>query len=177
MRKRIHNIAEKVLFYEFFQTDFQRIFGVFHMATVADLSDGSDIECDDYDDPMNLIGINLDEVVPRNGLGTTSDRSESDEWLNFFNEDQDYQEFEGFQQEWTTDDFTPRIPNHFNKVGGPTEMHPPEARPMHYFEQVWGGELWNIIVTETNHYVAQQQTLHPPPLHLHLSGKRLTHLQ
>ncbi|XP_052818115.1 piggyBac transposable element-derived protein 4-like [Mya arenaria] len=130
------------------------------MNRTLDLSDGSDIEVDSDADDVNLLGTNLEDVDrDRNNNETLND----DIWLRFFDDDQDYQDdFEGFQNDWVTEMFSPRLPNGYTKRGGPAELHPEEARPAHYFDLLWGQDFWDILVEETNRYADQQRAENPP---------------
>jgi hypothetical protein len=57
----------------------------------------------------------------------------ADEWLEaMFDSDSDNDmEFEGFQEDWTHNNFASRLPSHFKLIGGATVQHPEEAEAHH----------------------------------------------
>jgi hypothetical protein len=96
-------------------------------------SDGSDIDIGNFDenDDFELCEVN------RN----------ADEWLvAMFDSDSDNDmEFEGFQEDWTQNNFASRLPSRFKLIGGATVQHPEEAEAHHYYELLWCDDLWTII--------------------------------
>lgn len=113
-------------------------------------SDGSDIEIGNFDgnDDFELREVN------RN----------ADEWLEaMFDSDSDNDmEFEGFQGDWTQNNFTSRLPSRFKLIGGATVQHPEEAEAHHYYELLWCDDLWKKLVDETNRYAEQERRKDPP---------------
>lgn len=106
--------------------------------------------------------------MPRNEvndpLDRVNDNLENDDWMRFFFDDYSGdEEFDGFHNEWVFRDFDSRQPRAYTEHGGPTELHPEEAQPHHYFSMLWGEELWAHLVTETNRYAAQERERNPPP--------------
>ena len=93
-------------------------------------SDGSDIDIGNFDenDDFELREVN------RN----------AEEWLEaMFDSDSDNDmEFEGFQEDWTQNNFTSRLPSRFKLIGGAKVQHPEEAEAHHYYtprNEVVGG--------------------------------------
>ena len=121
------------------------------MASESDsYSDGSDLEIDYSSDEENL-----DDLLGKNVLEVRQGEID-DDWIGnfFFNDDND-DKFEGFDHEWRTENFTPRNMRAYNDVGGSVFQHPEEAMPHHYFNLIWGDDLWRHIVTETNRLVSE----------------------
>lgn len=119
-----------------------------------DISDGSDLEMDGE--------VDFDDLIEINGRNSWMNM-DNDEWVRYFDDDSDDGDFEGFDGEWTTENFHPRIPRQYSDVGGSVFDHPEEARPINFFEQLWGDDLWNLLVQETNRYAEQERTKNPPP--------------
>ena len=122
----------------------------------AALSDGSDIEADNDDFDENMFEIDH-EIV----------RGDTDEWiLDLFSEEpNDEVQFEGFQNEWVTENFQARLRSRYKKIGGATVMHPECATAGHYFSLVWTDDIWERLVEQTNIYAQQERIKHPPPPH------------
>ncbi|XP_062583974.1 piggyBac transposable element-derived protein 4-like [Saccostrea cucullata] len=118
------------------------------------LSDGSDIEGDYEEQEENIADVER-EII----------RGDVDDWIhNIFQEDSnDEADFLGFQSEWTSENFHPRIGNVFRKIGGATVEHPEEASAGQYFELFWTNELLDRLVQETNNYAQQEREKTPPP--------------
>lgn len=74
-------------------------------------------------------------------------------------------EFEGFDPNWMQNNFRTRLQRPYTQHAGPTEQHPEEAQPVHYFDAIWGPQMWQRLVTETNRYADQERTRNPPPPH------------
>ncbi|MEW8548513.1 MAG: transposase, partial [Candidatus Thiodiazotropha sp.] len=126
-----------------------------------DLSEGSDIDGgysdNEAENDMNLADANLVQVRP----------GDDENLQGFFASDSDSDsEFEGFHGDiWAQDarHFTPRLPRRFSGNPGAAEQHPEEAQPYHYFSMLWGDEMWQHLVTETNRYAEQERLRNPPP--------------
>lgn len=124
-------------------------------------SEGSDIDAEisynDDENDLNLANATLHEV-----------RQGDDEHLQgFFDSDSESgSDFEGFHgDQWVQDarHFIPRHPRRFTSIPGATEQHPEEAQPQHYFDMLWGDDMWQHLVVETNRYAEQERRRNPPP--------------
>lgn len=121
----------------------------------GDLSDGSDIDVEEEIDFSNVI----EEV--RNQWNNP----ENDQYMRLLDDDSSDEEFEGFDGNWRRENFSARVRRPYTKVGGPVFQHPEEAGPLHYFDLLWGQDLWELLLQETNRY-AQQERERNPPTHL-----------
>ncbi|XP_052261867.1 piggyBac transposable element-derived protein 4-like [Dreissena polymorpha] len=132
------------------------------MADSTDMdSDGSDIEVD----LNNEFDTNTSNLNEENGEdGFECQQRTDDEWFRgFFESDGEHDEFEGFDVEWKTSNFDERNERTYSEIGGSTFVHPEDALPHNYFELIWGQDLWQHMVTETNRYAEQERTRNPPP--------------
>ena len=114
------------------------------MADTDTDSEGSDIishdgDVDDADWPCRYIACD--------------DQDDDDDNHDIYDRED---EFDGYHDGWTTDQFRRRNVRQFTreKVGSSVQ-HPKEVRPKHYFDLMWGDDLWERIVTETNRYADQ----------------------
>ena len=117
-------------------------------------SDGSDIDIGNFDENDNANDDFELREVNRN----------ADEWLEaMFDSDSDNDmEIEGFQEDWTQNNFVSRLPSRFKLIGGATVQHPEEAEAHHYYELLWCDDLWKKLVDETNRYAEQECRKNPP---------------
>lgn len=133
------------------------------------MADGSDLISDG-----SYVEVDFDETID-DFVGNGHDRGrldfdEIDRYRDplldgFFASDseEDDDDFDGFHEQWVQDGFTTRMKRRFTMHPGASEQHPEEAQPMHYFDILWGQELWKHLVTETNRYAEQERTRNPPP--------------
>ena len=139
------------------------------MANASEIgSDGSDIEGEfdaQYDAAFDrFVGRNAD--FNRLALDRI-ERGEDDGLIGFFVSDNESSDDEddnfGFHVDWESEHFNPRVSESFKDVGGANIQHPEEAQPLHYFNLVWGDEMWDHLLRETNRYAEQERTRNPPP--------------
>lgn len=104
----------------------------------------------------------FDGFIPRNCYENNKEPGE-DEWILQFLEDSDDEDFEGFQNDWQHEEFISRGTRPYSENGDPTYQHPEEDQPHHYFDLLWGKDLWQHLVTETNRYADQERRKNSPP--------------
>ncbi|XP_052236071.1 piggyBac transposable element-derived protein 4-like [Dreissena polymorpha] len=124
--------------------------------------DGSDIEVDLNND----LDTNTSNLNKENGEdGFECQQRTDDEWFRgFFESDGEHEdEFDGFDVEWKTSNFDERNERTYSEIGASTFVHPENALPHNYFELIWGQDLWQHMVTETNRYAEKERTRNPPP--------------
>ena len=106
------------------------------------------------------------EEIESEGSDIVSDGdTEADEYNadDYDDEDMDLDDFQ-FHGRWTTNhsEFIRRNAFSFNQgEAGAHVQHPKEARPIHYFNLLWGDSLWTHIVDETNRYANQELSREP----------------
>ena len=124
-------------------------------------SDGSDIDLpigeriEDFDEEMlDIHNIQVEEISQHR-----------DQLLDgfFASDDEDDEEIDGFDFDWRYENFSPRVQRRYRLDGGTTFLHPEEAQPCNYFELLFGDNIWDRLVSETNRYADQERTRNPPP--------------
>lgn len=80
-----------------------------------------------------------------------------DLWLrHMFANDDDGDEFEGFDSDWKTENYHRNPPRSvFNRTPGVKVDLPADATPLQAFNHIFTEELWAYLVTETNRYSDQ----------------------
>ncbi|KAM4536507.1 piggyBac transposable element-derived protein 4-like isoform 1-T2 [Odontesthes bonariensis] len=117
-------------------------------------SDGSDLELEG-NDQQNLLEEDIVGDVPEDPL------DKEQEW-NLFGEDEDEdEEFVGFQVGWQTAGFRPRRQQKFTRTPGLKVPISEDASPLDVFSHIFTDEVWDMLVTQTNVY-ADQVRSHTP---------------
>ena len=115
-------------------------------------SEGSDIDvdCEVECEGFGHERVDEDEFVQNDPL----DRAP--EW-NMWDTDDDEEEddFRGFQVDWRTDSYEPRNMKRFSRTPGVKQHIPVNASPLEVFSKIFTEELWDLLVTETNRYAEQ----------------------
>ena len=110
------------------------------MASAYDaVSDGSDIDVE-LDDSGEFLDQNQTVADPIDRQQLAPDiPPDGEDWMNrMLDSDSDDDEFLGFQNSWKFDNFHPRrAAMRFNGASWPSVLHPPEASPLLYTEEMW----------------------------------------
>ncbi|XP_060777628.1 piggyBac transposable element-derived protein 4-like [Neoarius graeffei] len=115
-------------------------------------SDGSDVELEGGE--QILIEEEIEGDVPEDPL----DREQ--EW-DLFREDDEEEEFQGFQVDWQSDGFHPPRQQKFTRTPGLKVPISEDASPLDVFSNIFTEEVWDMLVTQTNVY-ADQTRGHTP---------------
>ena len=129
------------------------------MADAIDLdSDGSDIEVE-----TSSAADPFEELTRDNDFNEMNHKH--DPLLDgfFASDDEENDEFIGFDAGWSDENFTHQNPRPFSSVPGSSTQQPVESQAVHYFKQLWGNNLWLHIVQETNRYAREERIRNPPP--------------
>ena len=70
-------------------------------------------------------------------------------------EEDDDEDFAGFQVDWKTDGYMPGNPKQFTRKPGPKQPIAGEETPLGVFSRIVDDELWDMLVTQTNLYADQ----------------------
>ena len=134
-------------------------FWVLKMADNGVVSDGSDIDYEGSEVGGN-VGSTSRSISSESDL---EERRDVPVQSVVQSDDSDDSDFLGFQNTWVERDFARRVTMAFRGVGGSDVLHPPEANPGMYFDQLWTAEMWTQLTDETNRYTARERQQHPPP--------------
>ena len=118
-------------------------------------SDGSDIEGVEPAVGDFVVGGQGENVDPLDRAQEGGAEPEADfEFAALFDDNDDDEEFRGFQVHWVFNNFIVRaLRRAYTLIAGATAQLPALISPLAFFMLIWGDDLWQHIANETNRCV------------------------